>query len=753
MSDIDNIKEKNDIESQFDHFSLDDTKSDLSSSSSSKPSRNNSTSSTNSDKSLNLNNQPPIASPPISSATTPGSTTTSVHTPINGDIQARLMAFQQRRSKPASEPLNVYKPNLPSTPKANPLKPGQFNSDSILETIHSNNSSLDSGDNQTNDENLNTPASSSSTTIINNNANSHPSITPPQLNMPNRYPLSNRFASINGAGPQLSQQGGQQQAPAKKLPLSQRRGMKLNTNASPMNRSSSQPSNTPSLSSTTIASPPPSSLNLKLNTLNPPINFESSAVGSPGEEPTHSSTSSRQQLFANHQTNPKLGTPNELSRRLSERKKKPNLKLNFDSSNSNLPSRNNSLSKSSTPGSINSDQNNDNTPGNSQSEPQLQGLFANYSKYIDIKSGQLNFAGKASLHSKGIDFSTGSSFRVSLEEFEYLDELGSGNYGSVSKVLHKPTGVLMAMKEVRLELDETKFTQILMELDILHKCDSPYIVDFYGAFFVEGAVYMCIEYMDGGSLDKIFGNNIGVKDEIALAYMTESVVRGLKELKDNHNIIHRDVKPTNILVNSAGKVKLCDFGVSGNLVASLAKTNIGCQSYMAPERIKSLKPDDATYSVQSDIWSLGLTILELAVGHYPYPAETYDNIFSQLSAIVDGEPPKLDPSIYSKDAQYFVKSCLNKNPDLRPSYSALLQHPWLVNSRGKEQHLDKMVQERIAELKNEKSGGASNKAAVSIPQKANKDESVQSLLRNKVKAPALHRGGLQQVNKNFLNSR
>ena len=105
---------------------------------------------------------------------------------------------------------------------------------------------------------------------------------------------------------------------------------------------------------------------------------------------------------------------------------------------------------------------------------------------------------------------------------------------------------------------------------------------------------------------------------------------------------------------------MCDFGVSGNLVASLAKTNIGCQSYMAPERINTMRPDDATYSVQSDVWSLGLTILELAVGHYPYPAETYDNIFSQLSAIVDGEPPKLDPKVYSKEAQIFVKSCLAK---------------------------------------------------------------------------------------------
>lgn len=330
------------------------------------------------------------------------------------------------------------------------------------------------------------------------------------------------------------------------------------------------------------------------------------------------------------------------------------------------------------------------------------GLFSNFSKYVDIKSGSLNFAGKLSLSSKGIDFSNGSSSRITLDELEFLEELGHGNYGNVSKVLHKPTNVIMAMKEVRLELDEAKFRQILMELEVLHKCRSPYVVDFYGAFFIEGAVYMCIEYMGGGSLDKIYDQDpaIGGVDEPQLAYITDAVIRGLSELKEVHNIIHRDVKPTNILCSAEqGTIKLCDFGVSGNLVASMAKTNIGCQSYMAPERIKSLNPDIATYTVQSDIWSLGLSILEMALGGYPYPPETFDNIFSQLSAIVDGPPPRLPSDRFSPEAQEFVSLCLQKKPERRPTYAKLLEHPWLVKYRNVDVGMGQYIKDRLAKKK------------------------------------------------------
>ena len=308
-------------------------------------------------------------------------------------------------------------------------------------------------------------------------------------------------------------------------------------------------------------------------------------------------------------------------------------------------------------------------PGSSPApqEAESGSQFKNFSSIVDTQKGTLNFKNKAVIHGSGIDFEGGSTFQISLDEVDPIDELGKGNYGTVFKVRHaRPkmrktglgirgnmsrqmalqstdidekqatagtSGLVMAMKEIRLELEDIKFAQIIMELDILHRCVSPFIIDFYGAFFQEGSVYICIEYMDGGSVDKLYADGV---PENVLKKITLSSMMGLKSLKDDHNIIHRDVKPTNILVNSRGQVKICDFGVSGNLVASIAKTNIGCQSYMAPERISgggmaSAGSTGGTYSVQSDIWSLGLTIIECALGRYPYPPETYDNIFSQLS--------------------------------------------------------------------------------------------------------------------------
>lgn len=663
---------------------------------------------------------------------------------INNEVKARLLAFQMKRSKPAESSSVLPAASLPGTPSGSP----SASSSGLPTALPSSSSSvLRSGP----------PASVSS-------GAGGPSLGP-SPNIPSDVHSasgSGHSGRVSTVDPSSAPSG------ALAVPASEVSAMPDSLNSlyfnkplpslppsEPFRRSNSatgianfaQSADTGLARSASMASQPPAynrmqtvplskkaSLSQRRGLrLNMPDPASPSASASPsGSGPL---TSTNSELASN----PPLenASPNQqgpaILRGLSNRR---NFRLNLDNTSLDIPSKANSGPASLIPSPSA-------TPSSASHKPQLQGLFANYSKYVDIKSGSLNFAGKASLHSKGVDFLSGLSFRISLDQLEFVEELGHGNYGSVLKVIHKPTGVLMAMKEVRLELDEQKFTQILMELEILHNCDSPYIVDFYGAFFVEGAVYMCMEYMDAGSLDNIYGNGHGITDEPSLAYIAESIIRGLKELKDTHNIIHRDIKPTNILVNTHGKIKLCDFGVLGNLVASLAKTNIGCQSYMAPERIRGVNPDDATYLVQLDVWSLGLTLLEVAAGHYPYPGDTYGNIFSQLSAIVDGEPPRLDTASYSKDAQAFVRLCLAKNPKLRPSYAALLNGPWLTSFRGVNPRLDELVSRRVEELQQAKPVLRSN----SNPEKKSVLPVPSQSVRANPSAPALHRGGLALNNR------
>jgi serine/threonine protein kinase len=142
-------------------------------------------------------------------------------------------------------------------------------------------------------------------------------------------------------------------------------------------------------------------------------------------------------------------------------------------------------------------------------------------------------------------------------------------------------------------------------------------------------------------------------------------------------VIHRDVKPSNILISRNGHVKICDFGISGYLVDSVAKTvDAGCKPYMAPERINPMG-DPSKYDIRSDIWSLGISLVELATGTFPY--ERWGDPFSQLKQVVVNDPPILpnDTSRYSPELQDFVVQCLRKEYTDRPHYTGLLQHPFI----------------------------------------------------------------------------
>ncbi|EKM49552.1 uncharacterized protein PHACADRAFT_265092 [Phanerochaete carnosa HHB-10118-sp] len=316
------------------------------------------------------------------------------------------------------------------------------------------------------------------------------------------------------------------------------------------------------------------------------------------------------------------------------------------------------------------------------------------------------------------------------EDLKDLHELGQGNGGSVKMVEHVPTNTIMAKKIVLIDAKPAVRKQILRELQIMHDCNSQYIISFYGAFISDPNICICMEFMDKGSLDGIY-KKIGPIDVDVVGKVALAVLEGLTYLYDVHRIIHRDIKPSNILFNSKGQIKICDFGVSGELINSIADTFVGTSTYMSPERIQG-----AQYTVKSDVWSLGISLIELALGRFPFSDSASDDsdlsdfentlspsrprglalrsaeearaekekrdkkkkrkskgvslqgggmtmsILELLQHIVNEPAPRLTPEgRFPKEAEDFVDSCLFKEPDERKTPKELLKHPWVEGSR------------------------------------------------------------------------
>ncbi|KAG7504846.1 dual specificity mitogen-activated kinase kinase 4 isoform X3 [Solea senegalensis] len=268
------------------------------------------------------------------------------------------------------------------------------------------------------------------------------------------------------------------------------------------------------------------------------------------------------------------------------------------------------------------------------------------------------------------------------EDLKDLGEIGRGAYGSVNKMVHKPSNQIMAVKRIRSTVDEKEQKQLLMDLDVvMRSSDCPYIVQFYGALFREGDCWICMELM-ATSLDKfykfVYCSLDDVIPEEILGKITLATVKALNHLKENLKIIHRDIKPSNILLDRNGNIKLCDFGISGQLVDSIAKTrDAGCRPYMAPERIDPSASRQG-YDVRSDVWSLGITLYELATGRFPYPK--WNSVFDQLTQVVRGDPPQLSNSEerrFSPKFIAFVNVCLTKDESKRPKYKELLRDPFI----------------------------------------------------------------------------
>eukprot|EP00096_Caligus_rogercresseyi_P009480 TRINITY_DN3232_c0_g1_i1.p1 TRINITY_DN3232_c0_g1~~TRINITY_DN3232_c0_g1_i1.p1 ORF type:complete len:526 (-),score=87.05 TRINITY_DN3232_c0_g1_i1:145-1722(-) len=275
------------------------------------------------------------------------------------------------------------------------------------------------------------------------------------------------------------------------------------------------------------------------------------------------------------------------------------------------------------------------------------------------------------------------------EVFDIVCKLGEGSYGSVYKSIHKESSQVLAIKQVPVDTD---LQEIIKEISIMQQCDSPYVVKYYGSYFKNTDLWIVMEYCGAGSvLDimKLRGlyNNLPkgevlplTEDEIATILC--DTLKGLEYLHLRKKI-HRDIKSGNILLNNEGHAKLADFGVAGQLTDTMAKRNtvIGTPFWMAPEVIQEIG-----YDCVADIWSLGITALEMAEGKAPYGEIHPMRAIFMIPA--KPAPTFNKPGKWSSQIIDFVSRCLVKNPKERATASELLQHEFIRNAKSCELLLD-----------------------------------------------------------------
>ncbi|XP_017147516.1 serine/threonine-protein kinase 10 isoform X4 [Drosophila miranda] len=261
------------------------------------------------------------------------------------------------------------------------------------------------------------------------------------------------------------------------------------------------------------------------------------------------------------------------------------------------------------------------------------------------------------------------------EFWEMVGELGDGAFGKVYKAQHREHRRFAAAKMCTLE-DEENLSDHMVEIDILSEIKHPNIVELYEAFSLEDKLWMLIEYCDGGALDSIMVELEKPLTEPQIAYVCKHMTEGLTFLHKN-KVIHRDLKAGNVLLTMEGGVKLADFGVSAKNKHTMQKhdTFIGTPYWMAPELVLCETFRDNPYDHKVDIWSLGITLIELAQME---PPNSEMSPMRVLLKIQKSEPPKLEqPSRWSKEFNDFLKKSLVKDPQLRPTSDVLVQHSFI----------------------------------------------------------------------------
>ncbi|KAE8795599.1 hypothetical protein D1007_29488 [Hordeum vulgare] len=265
-------------------------------------------------------------------------------------------------------------------------------------------------------------------------------------------------------------------------------------------------------------------------------------------------------------------------------------------------------------------------------------------------------------------------------DFERLSVLGRGNGGIVHKVSHRRTSALYALKIIHRGhpgADE--------EVDVVRRVDSPHIVRCHSVLpTASGDSALLLELMDGGSLDSLVRGGQGGFPEAALAEVAAQALSGLAYLRARR-VVHRDMKPANLLVNRAGQVKIGDFGIA-EVVSRAGKYRAayeGTAAYMSPERFDTERLHDGEEGrvdpYAADVWGLGVTVLELLMGRYPLlPAGQMPTWAALMCAICFGELPAIADGAASPELRSFVSACLQKDHRKRASVAELVAHPFVA---------------------------------------------------------------------------